>query len=394
MKISCGLLDRKVTRILFEGPFKKHLRSKFLYLFSRQSEEWLGFKRSSHRARKTRDRAIQESARASADALHLRRTSHADKNCASIAHHMEIASLESIPFRGEFAALLAALLWAMASAIYARMGARVPVLELNVLKGAIAIGLLALTIAISNPPVSEVPWLPLGFLLLSGVIGIGVGDTAFFAALKALGPRRTLLFETLAPVFATLLAALTLAEQLSPRVWGAMVLTLAGVVWVIRERSPERSGLGGNRLKLGVFWALVAAIAQAGGATLSGAAFRSAPIDPLWSALLRLVAGTLCASLLLVGRRQTLTVLSARQPQRWQALAAIAVAALLGTYLGIWLQQTALKFAPVGIAQTLTATSPLFILPIGAALGDRPSGRAILGAAIASAGVAWLFLAA
>jgi drug/metabolite transporter (DMT)-like permease len=60
-------------------------------------------------------------------------------------------------------------------------------------------------------------------------------------------------------------------------------------------------------------------------------------------------------------------------PINWslRLIAIIIVTAFGSTFLGIWLQQTALKFSPVGIAQTLTATSPLFVLPIAAMMGDR-----------------------
>ncbi len=61
------------------------------------------------------------------------------------------------------------------------------------------------------------------------------------------------------------------------------------------------------------------------------------------------------------------------------------------TYLGIWLQQTALKFVSAGIAQTLSAVSPLFILPIAAAMGDKISIRTILGVLVALVGIGVLF---
>ncbi|WP_410223006.1 hypothetical protein [Limnospira platensis] len=41
----------------------------------------------------------------------------------------------------------------------------------------------------------------------------------------------------------------------------------------------------------------------------------------------------------------------------------------------------------------MTSTSPLFVLPIAIAMGDRVSWRAILGALVAIFGVAMLFLA-
>jgi drug/metabolite transporter (DMT)-like permease len=75
----------------------------------------------------------------------------------------------------------------------------------------------------------------------------------------------------------------------------------------------------------------------------------------------------------------------------YKSVGAIAIAAFGGTYLGIWLQQIALKLSPAGIAQTLLATSPLFVLPIVALLGEKITLRATVGVSIAIAGIALLF---
>lgn len=74
-----------------------------------------------------------------------------------------------------------------------------------------------------------------------------------------------------------------------------------------------------------------------------------------------------------------------------QLLVGVAIASFFATYLGIWLQQTALKYTATGIAQALLATSPLFVLPIAAMLGEKITQRAVLGVAIALGGV-WLLL--
>jgi len=71
-----------------------------------------------------------------------------------------------------------------------------------------------------------------------------------------------------------------------------------------------------------------------------------------------------------------------------QVLGASFFAAFFGTYLAIWLQQTALKFTAAGIAQTLAATSPLFVLPIAVWLGELVTVRAVLGVLVAIAGIA------
>ena len=132
----------------------------------------------------------------------------------------------------------------------------------------------------------------------------------------------------------------------------------------------------------------MAAGAQASGAILSRAALADTEISPLLGAMLRLSSGV--GVLILYGliRQQLMFWLKSCLSSR--AFLGILVASLLGTYLGIWLQQISLKYAAAGIAQTLAATSPLFVLPIAIGMGERVSSRAILGAAIAIGGITLL----
>jgi drug/metabolite transporter (DMT)-like permease len=84
------------------------------------------------------------------------------------------------------------------------------------------------------------------------------------------------------------------------------------------------------------------------------------------------------------------------QELRWvrspRFLGVVVGTAFAGTFLGIWLQQTALKFTATGIAQSLTATSPLFVLPIAWMVGERVSLRSVVGVLLALAGI-WLLFA-
>ena len=138
----------------------------------------------------------------------------------------------------------------------------------------------------------------------------------------------------------------------------------------------------------GIIWAILAAIAQASGAVLSRAALVESNISTLWSTLLRLLAGTIIVLLLLLVRRSR----NETKPSWTMRLVGIITLTAFGsTYLGIWLQQTSLKFAPTGIAQTLIATSPLFVLPLAAWMGEKISLRAVLGVLVAIAGIGLLF---
>ncbi len=279
-------------------------------------------------------------------------------------------------------------MWTVATAIYSRVGQAVPPLPLNLLKGAIAIAAIALTLASGYGSLPALPPTLAVILLASGAIGIGLGDTAYLASLQALGARRALLLETLAPPLSALLAWLFLQERLSWLAWSGILVTLLGVGWTIAERTPGQT-IAAGQMRRGLLWALVAELAQASGAVLSRMALLNPQVSALSGSFWRLSGGTVIILLLLALRpRQQLRQIPWRSPR---ALAAIVAASLCGTYLGIWLQQVAFKFSPTGIAQTLLATSPLFVLPLVALSGERLSARAIAGAAIAVGGIALLF---
>ncbi|MGB7439768.1 MAG: DMT family transporter [Coleofasciculaceae cyanobacterium] len=297
-------------------------------------------------------------------------------------------SLWITDFRGELAALGAAFLWAASTVIYGRLGRNYPPLKLNLIKGGIAIALILLTLGLSGTRLPSLNIPAFGLLLLSGVIGIALGDTLYFTALNYLGARRVLLTETLAPPMTAVLAMIFLQESLTISAWLGIFLTLVGIAWVITEQVPG-SIASPLLLTRGISFATLAALFQAGGAVLSRAALAETTISPLWGALLRLSAGTLILLLFTPFTRQR-TGFFSKDLLTVQSLAALFFAAFAGTYLAIWLQQTALKFTAAGIAQTFLATSPLFVIPIATLMGETVSFRAILGVLVAIAGVALL----
>lgn len=292
-------------------------------------------------------------------------------------------------FKGEIAALSGAILWAGAAVVYTRFGQLLSPLVLNAVKGTIAIALLLLTLALRGTGAGALDPSATGLLLLSGLVGIGIGDTAYFTSLNLLGARRTLLLETLAPLIAAFIALIWLGEQLNPLAWCGIALALAGVAWAIAERAPIEAAQNPTVPWLGIGVGVFSALAQASGAVLARAALVNSDISPLWSALLRLSAGTLVLFPPIAIRRQLPQLLKPFQSRR--LLLGLSLTAFISTYLGVWLQQTAFKFTAAGIAQTLLATSPIFVLPIALWQGEKVSLRAGLGAAIALAGIALLF---
>lgn len=300
---------------------------------------------------------------------------------------------------GEIAALSASAVWAMASIIFARLGKTVSALALNWLKCVIALALMFLTLYLLEGrfwPEALTSW-QLAILAMSGLVGLTIGDTAFFQALNRLGPRRTLLLSALSPPMTMLLAVPVLGEEISLSLLLGMILTMGGVIWVIRERhggpeSAEGPTDGGpdalKRIKQGIAFGILAALCQASGNVLTK--LGGAEISALEISIVRLVAGIVGLTFILgVTKNLVATML----PMRDRRLATmIIVATFLGTFLGIWLMNAGLRYTDASIASTLSSTSPIFVLPLAYFIDrEKLSWRSVLGAFIAVIGVAILF---
>jgi drug/metabolite transporter (DMT)-like permease len=294
--------------------------------------------------------------------------------------------------QGELAALTAAGLWAIASVVYGIVGQHIPPLRLNIIKGIVAIALLILTILVTGESLPISAPLPILLLCLSGVIGISWGDTAFLGALNYLGARRVLLIGTLSPPMTAIIAMIWLQETLNITAWCGILITTLGVAWVVTERVPG-SSLDTANLWRGISLGLLAAIANAIGTVISRVAFSIGNVTSLWAALLRLGAAELILLAWLCLPNRQPEALSSSDRVTSRVIFATCFAAFCGTYLGIWLQQTAIKFTAAGIASTLLQTSPLFVIPIAICMGEKVSWRAIAGVIIAIIGIALLFFA-
>ena len=299
-----------------------------------------------------------------------------------------ILDLLTSPFGGGLAALTAAFLWALASVWFTRLGSHLSVIEVNFLKGMLALILLVITLYLSGGGLQSIPANALGLLLVSGVIGITLGDSAYLQALQHLGPRRTLLLATLAPPMVGLIAWGVLGETLAWTAWLGILLTVAGIAWVILERTSDSAPA--FDLKLGLLFGFLAALSQSVALVLSRVALTRTSVDSLQSTILRLAAAVVVLAVWSLLRRKPLLSRSVfrAQPHLWATLAA---ATFIGTYLAMWLQQVSISLAPAGIVQTLLSASPLFILPIAALQGQKITPRAVLGALLALGGVALLF---
>lgn len=295
-------------------------------------------------------------------------------------------------YTGELIALLAAFLWAISSIIYSRVGIFIPPYELNLIKGLLALVFVSVVLLAGQVAQADVPWLGLLALGLSGAVGIGLGDTAYFQSMQDIGPGRASLIKVFSPPLASLVAVIFLGERLQAGIWVGIFLTILGVAMVLSDRAPQVM-LGSGRMGRGIFFGLLASLCEAIGVVLARGVLVQTGIHPLWSTAWRLLGAVLVlAAWAAITRPRLLTWRTMDGAGRLFGLTTIGI--LLGTFLGIVLQQVALSLAAAGIVTTLITTSPLFILLLVALIWRQPvRWRALLGVIVALLGIAWLFLA-
>lgn len=310
---------------------------------------------------------------------------------------LNIAANPSQIIFGGIAALMAALLWAVAAIIFQRLGENVPPAELNLVKGSLAVLLMIVTTLLLGESLPVMPALTFILLIISGIVGIGIGDTAYFESLNHMGSSLALLLGMLAPPLTGVIAWVFMGETIPLIGWLGIAITIGGVAWVITE---ERSGE--HKIKVnyrqGLKFAIIASLSQAIGAVISRYAMTEAgvTVSALQTAIIRLLAGIVYLTFLLILSRRSLFVwLRNDDPEnktsKWKLIRMIALVGFIGTYSAVWLQQLSIQYTPVGIAQTLLSTSPLFILPIIALRGEKLSFRAVCGAVVALGGIVLLF---
>lgn len=304
------------------------------------------------------------------------------------------SSITSSIILGGGAALVAAFLWAVATIIFSKLGEDIPPAELNLVKCSFAVLFMIITSLVLGETLPRAGVMPYLLLALSGIIGIGLGDTAYFESLNFLGSKLALLMVVLAPPMAGIISWAFLGEVLKPVSWLGIFITLIGVAWVIWEEQQDGKH-SSQHLWRGIGFGLIACLTQAVGAVFSRYALTESTISALQTAIIRLLAGILSLILLVAFSRKT-ALKWLRQPSQGarspaKLLGMIVLVGFLGTYTAIWLQQISLQYAPVGIAQTLLSTSPIFILPIAAIRGEKVTWKSVAGVVIALAGVVVLF---
>ncbi|MBR6346058.1 MAG: DMT family transporter [Bacteroidales bacterium] len=306
---------------------------------------------------------------------------------------------------GEIISLLVAGSWTVTALFADKASHRIGSMPANVLRLSMAIlflgALLWLTIGQPYPVyATREAWI---WLSLSALVGYVFGDWCLFNCYLSIGARFGQLFMTLAPPFAAIAGWAILGESLNWKAALAMTVTLSGIAISILSKE-EGSGVKLALPLKGILLGLGAGLGQGVGLVLSkvglqyytdaippDAPERMASMLPFASTMIRAVVGAI-GFLALMSIQKDLPKLK-QAVLDGTGMRYALVMTIFGPVLGVSLSLMAVQYTNAGIASTLMALTPVFILiPYAFIYKQRIALRELLGVAVSMAGVALFFL--
>jgi drug/metabolite transporter (DMT)-like permease len=297
-----------------------------------------------------------------------------------------------------FAALLAALLFATSAICGHRTSRKIGGLEANFWRILLATIFLA---AWANTCGSGLAGAP-GWFALSGFIGIGIGDSAYFQALPRLGSRRTILLcQCLTAPFAALIEFFWLGTKLNPAEMSCIAVILAGVAVALKP--DDHLKLSARDWQVGLLGSTISALCTAIASVLIRKGFHVAhengfDPDAGTTGYQRVLGGIVIPAVALLFfkwrsahthggwfEKKTLQVSLEKWAPLWPWVLANALA---GQTLGVTAMQWALKSTQAGIVAAVIALTPVILLPMTLIVEKEKIHRhSFVGAMIAVAGV-------
>ena len=291
-----------------------------------------------------------------------------------------------------FLALLAAFSWSISSLISADITRILGGIGFNRLR-LIFVSIMLLSYATFQKTWDTINIEYLNVIIVSGVIGIFLGDTLLFMALKRIGPRRNNILFSLAAPFTVILNILALQQKMSLIEITGCILVFIGVVVAISygnsKNNNHRWELIEGSIKIGILFGILAALCQSIGLIMMKPILDQGA-DPIASAAIRCTISALLLSLTYISKSN---LIGSNINFTTSIILKTIISGFLGMALGMSLLLIALQKADAGIVATLSSTSPIMILFVLWIITKKiPSIGAWIGTIIAIIGTGLIFI--
>jgi drug/metabolite transporter (DMT)-like permease len=287
---------------------------------------------------------------------------------------------------GEFAGLGVSVCWTLSALYFEKASIKIGSLSVNFIRLLMAIVFLGITTFFTRgmffpTDASPYQWFWLG---LSGFIGFFIGDMLLFKSYMVIGSRTSALIMSLAPMLTAIIGWFFLDEILSAKNIIAIVVSVAGIMLAISNRKMKL-----NIPLKGFLLAFGGALGQAVGLILSKKGMGQ--YDPVAATQIRALFGLLSFIILITLLRRWNKLGQAFTHTR--AMKSVTVGAFFGPFVGVALGLFAIQKTQTGIASTLMALVPIFIIvPSAIMFNEKIRPQQVIGAIVSIAGATLFFI--
>jgi drug/metabolite transporter (DMT)-like permease len=292
---------------------------------------------------------------------------------------------------GELAALLVSFFWSISALAFEDASRRVGSMPVNIIRlviGLIFLSILNLILRGFLLPVdaSSHNWI---WLSVSGIIGFVLGDYFLFKSYTIIGSWFAMLIMTLAPPMAAIFGWMILDEHLSLLSIAGIITTMTGIIIAMFRRDKENRRITVSKPLIGLLYAFGGALGQALGIVISK--YGMEQYSPFAATQIRIIVGIAGFIIVITLTRKWRSVWSTLSDHK--AMVSTTIGSIFGPFLGVSFSLMAIRYTSTGIASTLMALVPIFIIPPSILLfKHKVTIREIIGTVISVGGVVLFFL--
>ncbi len=291
---------------------------------------------------------------------------------------------------GELAALGTAICFMFTAILYESAGKKVGSLAVSFIRLLIAFTLLGIFAYFTRGLILPIDadkhtWT---WLLISGLVGLLLGDLFLLKAYVEIGSRISLLIMSTAPPLTAIIGFFAMGEKIPLQGILGMLINMAGISLVILSRNPTEKKIEFNRPIKGIVFASIGALGQALGLIFSKIGIGS--YNPFAATQIRIIAAFIGFAIIITIRKKWPEIIEGAKNKK--AMLKVTLGSVFGPFIGVTLSLVAVRYTATGIVSSISSISPILIIPVSImVLKEEVLPKEILGAFVSIIGVILLF---
>jgi drug/metabolite transporter (DMT)-like permease len=244
---------------------------------------------------------------------------------------------------------------------------------MNIFKGSFAGILFALTVLLTGG-FSAVSWKPATLFMLSGFIGLGIGDIFLLKSFSVIGPSRTIMISAFAPIFVGIMSFFAFGQTLDSSKFISIIFLIACVFIFALENYRQTSKWNFKIMLI----ALLGVFLDGVGVIISRTAFNASSLGLMEANVYRCLGAVI--SFLIITRLFKVDFFGHLRQFSKKSLLIVSGGTFVGSYLCLTFYLGAIKTGHLATVSAMVTTGVIFAAMFECLLQKKWPSKYLLGA--------------